>query len=55
MSKQFGILVGDYLKTQRIRKGMRQKEVADKMKVTIPAISYWENGKRSKGTKKDSE
>lgn len=40
------IFLASNLKFLRVRKGLTQKQVADKLNKTDVAILYWENGKR---------
>lgn len=39
-------VLGERLKTARKNAGLTQKQVADYLGVSVPQISYWENGQR---------
>ncbi len=37
--------IGDVIRTEREKKGMTQAVLAEKVHVTVQAVSGWENGK----------
>lgn len=47
MSKSFDKKIGNWLKSNRIKRNMTQSCVAEKMGNTKATISRWESGKRS--------
>lgn len=39
--------IGETVKSERIKQGMSQKELAESAGVTTRSIIYWENGQRN--------
>ena len=47
MSKVIGKEISMLIKTEREKQGLTKSELAKKAGVTVRAIEYWENGKRT--------
>lgn len=46
MQKEFYESLGFALRKARKRQGFKQKEIAGRMGVSVPMVSYWERGLR---------
>lgn len=44
--KNYNTDIGNWLASERIKKGLSQQYVADKLGMTRTAVHYWETGKR---------
>lgn len=47
MEKNYNDAIGEWLMNERIRQGLSQQDIADKLGTTRTAVHYWESGKRT--------